>query len=423
MMKKIVKQLLLMMFMLVLFCVPAVTANATQIEETTEEVETETEEREATPLTFEIAIFTYEMLKDATQEDMPTGFTLGDWEYNGVAVKAGFTENSDMICVMGEDWETGYSYRFIYDPNHEMFVPYFGADIKDGYIYTIPMYEDAEIPYGFIDAYFVIQTVPMFTYMREDAELTQEEIAVGSLSEDNYLVFLMMDENGKEVHYTYDLIDRTFQRSLLQKKDAEKVTELNEVIDELHSDIGELNAINAERMNRRLTIIGILVAVVLIMAGIIVNLLLKISRLKNEEEFEEDSDEEDSDEEGFKLEEEPETSDEKEVTKEEVTSEEIPSEEVNDEAENYLEKEILNIDFVTEDDYVEDEEDLHEKPSKKSIRSFFAKKSRFYDDEEVEEQEEEVVEKVKSSLETMHLDFPDASDEEIEILDLDLDDL
>lgn len=418
MMKKIVKQLLLMMFMFVLFCVPAVTANAAQIEETTEEVETEIEEREATPLTFEIAIFTYEMLKDATQEDMPTGFTLGDWEYNGVAVKAGFTENSDMICVMGEDWETGYSYRFIYDPNHEMFVPYFGADIKDGYIYTIPMYEDAEIPYGFIDAYFVIQTVPMFTYMREDAELTQEEIAVGSLSEDNYLVFLMMDENGKEVHYTYDLIDRTFQRSLLQKKDAEKVTELNEVIDELHADIGELNAVNAERMNKRLTIIGILVAIVLIMAGIIVNLLLKISRLKNEEEFEEDLDEEeDSDEGDSEFGDEPESSDAKEVVEEEVSPEKV-SAEVTDKSENG----ILNIDFVTEDDYVEDEEDLSEKPTKKSFRSFFAKKSRFYDDED-EEQEEEVVEEVKSSLETMHLDFPNASDEEIEILDLDLDEL
>ena len=55
----------------------------------------------ATELTFEIAIFTYEMLTDAEESDMPTGFTLGDWEYNGVAVKAGFTENSDMICVLG----------------------------------------------------------------------------------------------------------------------------------------------------------------------------------------------------------------------------------------------------------------------------------------------------------------------------------
>ena len=214
---------------------------------------------------------------------MPTGFTLGDWEYNGVAVKAGFTENSDMVCVLGEDWETGYKYRFIYDPDHEMFVPYFGTEIKNGYVYTIPMYEDAEVPYGFVDAYFVIQTVPMFVYMREDAELTQEEIAVGSLSEDNYLVFLMMDENGKEVHYTYDLIDRTFQRSLLQEKDAEKVTELNETIDKLSEEIGILNANHAERMNKRLTIIGVLIAAIVIMAGIMINLWMKISRLQKNE--------------------------------------------------------------------------------------------------------------------------------------------
>ena len=288
--KKIVKQLFMAVFVFMLCCVPTMAVNAAQMEETTED-------EERTPLTFDIAIFTYEMLKDATQADMPKGFTLRDWEYNGVKVKAGFTENSDMICVMGQDWETGYTYRFIYDPNHDLFVPYFGADIKNGYIYTIPMYEDAEVPYGFMEAYFVIQTVPMFTYMREDAELTQEEIAVGSLSEDNYLVFLMMDENGKEVHYTYDLVDRTFQRSLLQKKDAEKVTELNEVIDELHTDIGELNAINAARMNKRLSLIGILVALIVIMAGVIVNLLLKISKLKEEGIFEEKEDEDEKDDE------------------------------------------------------------------------------------------------------------------------------
>ena len=249
--------------------------------------------REATELTFEIAIFTYEMLTDAEESDMPTGFTLGDWEYNGVAVKAGFTENSDMICVLGKDWETGYEYRFIYDPNHDMFVPYFGAEIKNGYIYTIPMYDDAKAPYGFVDSYFVIQTVPMFTYMREDAELTQEEIAVGSLSEDNYLVFLMMDENGKEVHYTYDLVDRTFQRSLLQLKDAEKVTELNETIDKLSEDIGTLNANNAERMNKRLTVIGVLIAVIVLLIGIIVNQMLIISKLKRGEFVSSDDDDDD----------------------------------------------------------------------------------------------------------------------------------
>lgn len=234
----------------------------------------------AEPLQFEISNFVYEIREEVTQDDLPTGFTLGDWEYNGIAVKAGFTENSDMVCVMAQDVDTKSVYRFIYDPAHELFVPYFGTEIKNGYVYTIPVYEGAEVPYGFVESYFVIQTVPMTTYMREDAELTQEEIAVGSLSEDNYLVFLMMDENGKEEHYTYDLIDRTFQRSLLQKKDAEKVAELNETIDDLSLEIGTLNANHADRMNQRLTIIGILIAVVVIMAGVMINLLLKVSKLE-----------------------------------------------------------------------------------------------------------------------------------------------
>ena len=292
MMNKLFKNVMVAMLAVLIFTTSVVNVFAEPVEETEEAAE----EMQATELTFEIAIFTYEILPEATEDDMPPGFTLGDWEYNGVEIKAGFTENSDMICVLGKDWETGYEYRFIYDPNHDLFVPYFGAEVKNGYIYTIPMYDEAKAPYGFVDSYFVIQTVPMFTYMREDAELTQEEIAVGSLSEDNYLVFLMMDENGKEVHYTYDLIDRTFQRALLQLKDAEKVTELNETIDKLSEDIGTLNANNAERMNKRLTVIGALSAVIIIMAGIIVNLLVKISRLKKgdvdtEEDFEEEEDE------------------------------------------------------------------------------------------------------------------------------------
>lgn len=268
-----------------MFFSSAIGANAAQMED-----------ESANPLGFEIAIFEYEIVEEAEEDDMPAGFTLGDWEYNGVAVKAGFTENSDMVCVMGKELETGNQYRFIYDPEHDMFVPYFGTEVKNGYVYTIPMYEGAEVPYGFMESYFVIQTVPMFTYMREDAELTQEEIAVGALSEDNYLVFLMMDENGREVHYTYDLVDRTFQRSLLQKKDAEKVTELNETIDKLSEEIGKLNAIHAERMNGRLTLIGILIAVIVIMAGILINLAIKVSKLKKHAVFEEDDEEEDEDE-------------------------------------------------------------------------------------------------------------------------------
>ncbi len=267
MMKKWIKNLMAVLLIVCVWGVFGTTAHATQAEEKNP--------------TFDIAIFTYEIQSNATQADMPIGFTLGDWEYQGVTIKAGFTPNSNMVCVMASDVETGYDYRFIYDSNCDMFVPYFGTEIDDGYIYTVPVYEGAEVPYGFVESYFVIQTVPMFTYMREDAELTQEEIAVGTLSEDNYLVFLMMDETGQEVHYTYDLIDRTFQRALLQRKDAEKVTELNQLIDDLHEEIGALNATHAERMNGRLILIGVLVAAVIIMTGVIINLLVKISKLKS----------------------------------------------------------------------------------------------------------------------------------------------
>lgn len=286
MMKKFVKHMMMLAFAALLIFVPVMDSNATQTEGTSDN-----------PLAFEIAIFEYEVVEEAEEDDMPVGFTLGDWEYKGVAVKAGFTENSDMVCVMGKNLENGNQYRFIYDPENDLFVPYFGGEVKNGYIYTIPIAEGAKAPYGFVDSYFVIQTVPMFTYMREDAELTQEEIAVGSLSEDNYLVFLMMDEKGREVYYTYDLIDRTFQRSLLQLKDAEKVTELNETIDKLSEEIGVLNATHAERMNKRLTIIGVLIAALVIMAGVIVNLGLKLLKLKKGEvdsgEDEDDEDDED----------------------------------------------------------------------------------------------------------------------------------
>ena len=358
MMKKFIKQMTMLAFAVLLVCATVMESHATQ------------EEASNNPLGFEIAIFEFEVVEEATQDDMPVGFTVGDWEYNGVAVKAGFTENSDMICVMGKELETGNQYRFIYDPNHDMFVPYFGTEIKNGYIYTVPMYEGAEVPYGFVESYFVIQTVPMFTYMREDAELTQEEIAVGSLSEDNYLVFLMMDENGKEVHYTYDLVDRTFQRALLQKKDAEKVTELNETIDKLSEDIGTLNANHAERMNQRLTIIGVLIGAVIIMAGIIVNLLMKVSKLKKGFVPVEDDDEDEDDFEesgkGF--------------------------------AGFFRKKEAEDVD----DSFEEDEDDAQEEIEVKPARTWFKRV-----EPEVIQDEEEIEE----------------MDDDLEILDLDLEDL
>ncbi len=361
MINKLIKKIMLGMLVALLFCTSGLNANAAQVEETT--AEEDASETAANPLAFEIAIFEYEVVEEADQDDMPVGFTIGDWEYNGVAVKAGFTENSDMVCIMGKELETGNKYRFIYDPAHDMFVPYFGTEVKNGYIYTIPMYEGAEVPYGFMEAYFVIQTVPMFTYMREDAELTQEEIAVGSLSEDNYLVFLMMDENGKEVHYTYDLIDRTFQRSLLQKKDAEKVTELNDTIDQLSLEIGKLNATHAERMNGRLTVIGVLIAAVIIMAGIIVNLLLKVSKLKKS---------------AYLVDDEPE------------------------------------------------DEDYDEEPSKKGLVGLFKKKEETFEDEETFAEETDTYDDYEDEVETKPVIKKSkpvtTEDDDFEILDLDLDD-
>lgn len=361
MMKNILKHMMMLAFAVLFVCTPVMDSNAAQVEET--EIEEDTSEKEANPLAFEIAIFEYEVVEEADQDDMPVGFTIGDWEYNGVAVKAGFTENSDMVCIMGKELETGNKYRFIYDPEHDMFVPYFGTEVKNGYIYTIPMYEDAEVPYGFMEAYFVIQTVPMFTYMREDAELTQEEIAVGSLSEDNYLVFLMMDENGKEVHYTYDLVDRTFQRSLLQKKDAEKVTELNETIDQLSLEIGKLNASHAERMNGRLTVIGVLIAAVIIMAGVIIELYLKVTKLK---------------------------------------------------------KSVYLVDDEPED------EDYAEEPSKKGLAGLFKKKEETFEDEEAFADEPDAYDDYEEKVEvkpTIKKSKPVVTeDDDFEILDLDLDD-
>ena len=375
MMKKILKHVMMLALAVTLLCVPKMNSFAAQMEDTS-----------SNPLAFEIAIFEFEVVEEATQEDMPLGFTLADWEYNGVAVKAGFTENSDMVCVMGKNLENGNQYRFIYDPNHDMFVPYFGTEVKNGYVYTIPMYEDAKVPYGFVESYFVIQTVPMFTYMREDAELTQEEIAVGSLSEDNYLVFLMMDEMGREVHYTYDLVDRTFQRALLQLKDAEKVTELNETIDKLSEDIGTLNANNAERMNKRLTIIGVLVAALIVMAGVIVNLLMKINKLKKGGAvIEEEPDDEDDDEDfesskggllGF-------------LKKKEVAEED----DEDDDSEDY--------------DSDEEAEDEEEEIQSKPVRTWFKR----VEPKVVEEEDDE-------DIEDDHED-----DDDLEILDLDLEDI
>ncbi|MGN0335238.1 MAG: hypothetical protein ACI4DV_06215 [Lachnospiraceae bacterium] len=250
------------------------------------------EEVELTDTMFRIGSFTYDII-DADQSNMPNGFTIGTYDFHGTEVDAGHTENSDMLCMMAMDIKTGYEYRFIYNPDIDEFCPYFGYDIKDGYIYTIPVYEDAEIPFGFEQADYVIQTVPVTVYQREDAELTLEEIALGIISDNAYFVFLMMDENGEEVYYTYDLTDRTFQRALLQIRDAETIEDYNQLVKDLHVEIGDLNAQFTKRMNQRLTVMGVMLAVTFICIGIAVNQHLKIRQLKAvlAGEAEEDGDE------------------------------------------------------------------------------------------------------------------------------------
>ncbi len=277
------KKLLALFITLTMFCSLGMMTFAAEDTEASPETaeDTESGEIELTDTMFQITHFTYEII-EAEAADMPKGFNLGTYDYKGTEVSAGQAENSHMLCMMARDVETGYEYRFIYDPLADMFCPYFGYDIKDGYIYTVPVYEGAEIPFGFEQADYVIQTVPVTIFQREDAELTLEEIALGIVSDDAYFVFLMMDQNGEEVYYTYDLIDRTFQRAMLQIRDAETIAGWNDVVDDLHEDIAELNRDFSARMNNRLTLIVIMLAITLISVGVVVNLLLKIKMLKAE---------------------------------------------------------------------------------------------------------------------------------------------
>lgn len=244
---------------------------------------------------FQIGTYTYEII-DAEQSDMPEGFTLGTYGYHGQTVDAGHTENSSMLCMMAADVETGYEYRFIYDVEADLFCPYFGADIKNGYVYTIPVEEDDEVPFGFQRVDYVIQTVPVTVYQREDSDLTLEEIALGIVSEDAYLVFLMMNEEGEEVYYTYDLTDRTFQRAMLQVRDAEKIKEYDDMVTAVHEEYSVMQKNFTKQMSDRLILMGIMIGITVICIGIIINQSLKIRYLKAElrgdfaEETEEEED-------------------------------------------------------------------------------------------------------------------------------------
>jgi hypothetical protein len=75
MMNKLFKNVMIVMLAAMIFCTSTVNVFATPTEETEEAAET----NEANELTFEIAIFTYDIVPTAVQEDMPPGFTLGDW--------------------------------------------------------------------------------------------------------------------------------------------------------------------------------------------------------------------------------------------------------------------------------------------------------------------------------------------------------
>ena len=65
MMNKLMKKITLFMMAVLVFCTSSLVVNATQTEDV------------SNPLGFEIEFYEYEIVEEATQDDMPTGFTIG----------------------------------------------------------------------------------------------------------------------------------------------------------------------------------------------------------------------------------------------------------------------------------------------------------------------------------------------------------
>lgn len=229
---------------------------------------------------------------------------------------------------------------------------------EDGSIIPEVPGDGIAIPDGFTESDYIANDKTITAYQSQ------------SLPEDFYL-FYAMNNNGEEGWYLYDSTEGTYQRYVLETSGqvTEDTTTTEDEGATTDSDDQKMTNLRAEfkaSNNFRLVIIGVMLVICVIMAGVIIYLSLALRDLKSGIDYDESEDYSDEDED--------ELSDTEEFSVEhpnyEDTEEEFYELEEQDDAANDDASDDENDeDEIDEDEIDEDEEEVH-----KSIK-FIKKKN------------------------------------------------
>ena len=210
---------------------------------------------------------TYEVAKQFDESTLPEGFEAVNYTYHDTEVRAGKGLQKDITLLYLKD-EQGNGGLFMYNEQKDSFSPWVEISVSAKSIAILPMDESLEIPEGFVEASVDVA-------ISEDQKRTVQGWVWESDEEHQYCVFYGMNWNGETGLYRYDFKEMTIQRYF---QDPAVDTGISREIYDMAVD--SYNSLVADYNIRMAVIIGLIVAVILLLAAVIA-LAMKVNANKN----------------------------------------------------------------------------------------------------------------------------------------------
>lgn len=218
------------------------------------------------------------------ESSMPEAFSKDTMEYDNQEISIATSNNGDLILFYLTDANDENGEFYIYDEETDTFTEYIEIEGRGGRHIILPQKEEIEVPENFLETTFSVGGTEVSGWQLDGFE-----------NGDFYLVYAM-DGQGNKGIYSFDSVDRTFQRfsseylkALKGGEESEELLELQASIGTLQDDLNKSNEnlsnlrgeYDTDMQNRLYIIIGLSVASVIFII-LLVNLLLKNKFLKED---------------------------------------------------------------------------------------------------------------------------------------------
>ncbi len=221
---------------------------------------------------------------DFEESSMPEAFSKRTMEYNNQEISVAASNSGDLILFYLTDHNGQRGEFYIYDEEKDSFTKYIEIEGRGGRHIILPLNEGIEVPVNFLETTFSVDGYEINGWQVEGLE-----------NGDFYLVYAMDGKGNKDL-YSYDSIERTFQRfspeylkALIGEDEFEELLELQASIGSLQDDLNKSNddlsnlrgKYNSDMKNRLYIIIGLAITCIILFI-LLTNLLLKNKFLKED---------------------------------------------------------------------------------------------------------------------------------------------